>query len=74
MDGTPTALEDRFVDLEIRLSHQEAALEQLTRQLLDSQREIRRLLERIDVLEHQLRSFSGPDLATPEEETPPPHY
>ncbi len=74
MESAPQAVDDRLVDLEIRLAHQDAAIEQLTRQLLDSEREVRMLLVRIEHLEHQLRSLGTTEIAAPQEETPPPHY
>lgn len=62
------------MDLEVRLSHHEVAIEQLTRQLLDREKELRLVTERLATLEAQFRASARPDLATTLEETPPPHY
>lgn len=67
-------LGDRFVDLEIRLAHQEHAIEQLTSRLLESDREVRELAARLAATEQQLRAMARPDVASASEETPPPHY
>ncbi|KAA3628597.1 MAG: hypothetical protein DWQ09_07960 [Proteobacteria bacterium] len=74
MDSSPAELTARLVDLEIRLSHQEVAIEQITRQALDRDREIHLMAARLHTLEQHLRALSPPDPATSEEETPPPHY
>lgn len=74
MDSSPAALVARLVDLEIRLSHQEVAIEQITRQSLDREREFHLMAARLHTLEQHLRALSAPDLATAAEETPPPHY
>lgn len=74
MDSSPAALVARLVDLEIRLSHQEVAIEQITRQSLDREREFHLIAARLHTLEQHMRALSAPDLATAAEETPPPHY
>lgn len=67
-------MESRLVDLEIRLTHQEAALEEMGAALLRQHRTINELQESVDRLERQLRAMSISNIASAAEETPPPHY
>ncbi|MHB8454502.1 MAG: SlyX family protein [Acidiferrobacterales bacterium] len=65
-------LESRVVDLEIRLTHQEATLSALGDTIVRQQRVMEELGLRITALRQQL--LSGPSVASSEEEGPPPHY
>lgn len=69
-----TDLHARMEDLEIRIAHQELAVEELTRGLLTQERQLRELADTIQRLERQLRAALPSPVAAPEEETPPPHY
>ena len=69
-----TELLARFEDLEIRIAHQELAIEELTRTVLDQERLVGEQAETIRRLERQLRAALPSPVATPQEETPPPHY
>ncbi|MFP5504615.1 MAG: SlyX family protein [Gammaproteobacteria bacterium] len=60
--------------LEIRLAHQDAAVDELTRTLLDQERRLREQAEGLQRLERQLRAATPSIVATRDEETPPPHY
>ena len=73
-DDDCTALRARIETLEIRSTHQEAALEELTRTLLEQERQVRVQAEALRRLEAQLRAATPAPLATREEEGPPPHY
>ena len=64
----------RIEDLEIRLMHQEASLENLTSSLLEQERIIGEQAERIRRLEQQVRALTPSPIAEASEETPPPHY
>jgi SlyX protein len=64
----------RIEALEIRLAHQDAAVDELTRTLLDQERQLRDQAESLQRLERQLRAATPSIIATREEETPPPHY
>jgi len=66
-------LESRLIDLEVRLAHQEAALEELTRALLHQEGLARRQCESIERLEAQLRALQASAAPAPED-GPPPHY
>lgn len=64
----------RIEALEIRLAHQDAALDELTRTLLDQERVLREQAESLRRLELQVRAATPSPIATRDEETPPPHY
>ena len=62
-----------IVDLQERLAHQEAAIDELTRQLPAQDERIAALIRRIDQLETQLRELSE-QVGEAVEDAPPPHY
>lgn len=66
-------MEARIVDLEIRLAHQEAAIEALTAADLVRQRELQQLRAELDGLRSLLRELApgAADRGAPEI---PPHY
>jgi len=64
----------RVIDLEIRLTHQEATLQALNDVIADQQRLIDQLRKEVEALKRQVRDMSPADIAAPWEETPPPHY
>ncbi len=64
----------RVEALEIRLAHQELAVDELTRSLLQQERQLAEQAETIRRLAAQLRAATPSLIATREEETPPPHY
>lgn len=68
-----SGLEARLIDLEIRIAHQEAALDELTRTVLAQERLVQRQREALERVQSQLNALqatSGPSL----EDGPPPHY
>jgi len=67
-------MEDRTTDLEIRLTHQEAAIEEMNGVLLEQHRLIQTLREEMAFLHRQLRGMSSNNIADAADETPPPHY
>ena len=68
------AAESRITDLEVRLTHQEAALDELTRAVLGQAQQIASLRRDLEQLTEILRQLA-PAAAGPESaETPPPHY
>ena len=64
----------RIEELESRLMHQEAAIEELTRSLLSQEQLFTSQLQTIERLEAQLHSLADPHTLAPGEEAPPPHY
>jgi SlyX protein len=61
-----------MTDLEIRISHQDASIEELTRVLLEQEKLIKTMQHDLDTFRQQLKEFSL--IAPLSEETPPPHY
>ncbi len=67
-------LESRTETLEIRLMHQEASIEALTRTLLLQEQRVNAQSAAIERLEAMIRGLSSTHDALPGEEPPPPHY
>ena len=67
-------LADRMEQLEIRLMHLEAALDEMTRTLLQQEQLTVRQAEVIRQLETQLKGLSASITPTGEHDPPPPHY
>ena len=67
-------METRLTDLEIRLTHHEAALEEINGVLLKQQTILDSLVKDLAMLQRQWRDMTPNNIASPEEETPPPHY
>jgi SlyX protein len=69
-----TAMNDRLIDLESRLAFQEHTLEELNQVVIEQQRQLALLTERLRVLEERVRASQPSQIATEAEESPPPHY
>jgi uncharacterized coiled-coil protein SlyX len=67
-------LTDRLEALELRLMDQQAAIDEMTRTLLDQEQILRLQQETIQRLEQVLQSLSASSINLPGEEPPPPHY
>jgi len=71
---TMTLLEERIADLEIRLTHQEVALEELVRSGLGQQQHIHRLEAELARMRELLRDLATAVPGGDGDEPPPPHY
>jgi SlyX protein len=67
-------LSARLESLEIRLMHQEAAIEELTQTLLQQEQVVSSQLAAIERIESMMRALSTSHTAPPGDEPPPPHY
>jgi SlyX protein len=67
-------LTSRIESLEIRMMHQEASLDEITRTLLRQEQLVNRQLQAIEKLQGQLQSLSESGVASLGDEPPPPHY
>lgn len=67
-------MESRLDDLEIRLTHQELAIEQLTLSNLTLEKRLERVQGELDYLKSLMRELSPSAVAAQADETPPPHY
>ena len=67
-------MESRITDLEVRLTHQEASLDELTKTVVEQQKIINQMSEELEQVKLLLRDISISNIASQSEETPPPHY
>ena len=67
-------MESRIIDLEIRLTHQEAMLQELNDVLVQQQKTITLLHKEIELLKQRLRESTPSNIVDASQETPPPHY
>lgn len=65
-------MENRITDLEIRLTHQESAIDEITRTLLQQEALIKKLQDELKNVRSQVNDVSN--IAHASEEQPPPHY
>lgn len=70
---TENPLLDRIEQLETRLMHLEASIEELTRTLLEQERQAGHAREVIKALEDRIRDLSNRPVSSPQD-PPPPHY
>jgi SlyX protein len=66
--------DEKIVDLEIRLAHQEAEILEITKSLVAQDNAMRKMRLEIEQLKSQLLAIGRNELAAPADEPPPPHY
>ena len=74
IQSVETTLEIKITDLEIRLTHQEAAIEEMNGVLLKQHQLIESLRAELVMLQRQLRGMGSSDGVDVSQEPPPPHY
>ena len=67
-------MDQKIIDLEVRLAWQENHIEELDKVAFKQQQLITMLTERIDLLEKRLKTMGESNILRPEEDSPPPHY
>ncbi|MDH5472582.1 MAG: SlyX family protein [Gammaproteobacteria bacterium] len=67
-------MNDKLIDLEIRLTHQENHIEELDKIIYRQQKAMDLLTERLTNLEKRLKTAAENNILSPSEEAPPPHY
>ena len=67
-------MEEKFIDLEIRLTHQEDHIQELDKVIYQQQQAIDLLKDQIKHLQGKLKNVSENNILPSSEETPPPHY
>ena len=72
MPEESSLMESRLIDLEIRLTHQEATLQDLNAVLIRQQRMMDTLALQVGSLREQLRAANTSP--PPVDDVPPPHY
>jgi SlyX protein len=71
---TDTDIKIRIESLESRLMHQDAALDELTRTLLNQEQLLSKQVEAIKHLEEQIKGLAPESPGTAADEPLPPHY
>lgn len=67
-------MEDKIIDLEIRLTHQDDHIQALDKIVYQQQQAIDLLIEQVKHLQGKLKNISENNILSAAEETPPPHY
>lgn len=67
-------MDEKITDLEIRITHQEHHIEELDKVIIEQQKLIDRLNERLLFLEKRIKNVTENNIKRPEDEAPPPHY
>ncbi len=67
-------IQNQMVDLQIRLMHQEAAIETLTQNYLALEKQFLTLEKQLQDIKSILQEAMPSLVASQAEETPPPHY
>lgn len=67
-------MSEAITDLQIRLTHQDDAIDALTHTSLLQQRQIDQLQRQVAELTSLLQALRATQAGTPEHEPPPPHY
>ncbi len=66
--------EDRFIDIEIKLAHQEHLVEALNQRIYEQQQQIDKLEQLCNLLVQHVRDQARNAGAAPLAHEPPPHY
>ncbi|QIW15203.1 SlyX protein [Pasteurellaceae bacterium RH1A] len=74
MNPQNSALLERITELETKLAFQEFTLEELNQALIEQQFALDKLQLQVRHLAEKLSGMKGSNIASREEETPPPHY
>ena len=67
-------MEEKITNLEIRLTHQEAAIEEMNAVLLKQYQLIESLRAELGLLQRQLKDLGSSNVVDASQEPPPPHY
>ncbi len=68
------SLESRIVELESKQAFQEDTIDKLNQVITHQQNQLDQLHRLVKELKDWAKSQQQPNLATPEQEVPPPHY
>ena len=64
----------RLTDIEVRMTHQDAAIEEITNALLAQEKKLETVTRILERLTDTVKSMQATNVAPASEETPPPHY
>jgi len=67
-------LQEKLIDLEIRLTHQEDHIQSLDKVIYEQDQLLSALANKIKQMETKLQGMGEENILSAEDETPPPHY
>lgn len=67
-------MNDKIIDLEIRLTHQEDHILSLDKMIYEQDKLLSRLVTKVIEMNDKLKSTGENNILSSEEEAPPPHY
>ncbi|VAW62376.1 hypothetical protein MNBD_GAMMA11-325 [hydrothermal vent metagenome] len=73
-EQSASVFEEKLIDLEIRLTHQEDHIQSLDKIIYQQDQLISSLIEKVKQMDHKLKSAGDENILSSEDETPPPHY
>ncbi|HED35904.1 MAG TPA: SlyX family protein [Gammaproteobacteria bacterium] len=73
-EKTASVFEDKLIDLEIRLTHQEDHIQSLDKVIYEQDQLISSLIKKVRQMDHKLKSVGDENILSSEDEAPPPHY
>lgn len=74
MSDAQNLLEEKIIDLEIRLTHQEDHIQSLDKIIYEQDQLLNVLLEKVKAMDEKLKSTGENNILSAAEEVPPPHY
>ena len=67
-------MEDKLIDLEIRITHQEDHILSLDKIIYEQDQLLTALLEKVKQMDEKIKDSGENNILSADEETPPPHY
>jgi len=67
-------MSDELIALQEKVAHQEASIDEVTRQVLLQERKIAELIQHVKKLQEQLQSLAENNAGVEIIDAPPPHY
>ena len=67
-------IEEKLIDLEIRLTHQEDHILSLDKIIYEQDQLLTALLEKVKQMDEKIKVSGENNILSADEETPPPHY
>ncbi|MET0106446.1 MAG: SlyX family protein [Sedimenticola sp.] len=67
-------MNEELIDLQTRVAFQDDAIQELTLTVTRQQNQISELQTALQQLRQQVKNLTPSQVASPDEETPPPHY
>ncbi|OOZ37860.1 SlyX family protein [Solemya velesiana gill symbiont] len=67
-------MNEELIDLQTRLAFQDDAIQELNSTVARQQNQILELQKAIEQLRQQVKTLTPSQVASPDEEAPPPHY